>query len=100
MATITKKQLADNIALDLGLTQMETKKVIEAFLEKLKTHLSGGDRIELRDFGVFSVKERKSRLGRNPNKPQEVVTIPKRRVVHFKVGREWKKRVDATPIVS
>ena len=97
MATITKKQLADSIALDLGLTQMETKKVIEAFLEKLKLHLAGGDRIELRDFGVFSVKERKSRLGRNPNKPQEVVTIPKRRVVHFKVGREWKRRVDSKP---
>ena len=96
--TVTKKQLADKIALDLGLTQMETKKVIEAFLEKLKAHLAVGDRIELRDFGVFSVKERKSRLGRNPNKPQEVVTIPQRRVVHFKVGREWKKRVDAKPV--
>jgi nucleoid DNA-binding protein len=99
MPTITKKQLADSIALELGLTQMETKKVIEAFLEKLKQHLSSADRIELRDFGVFSVKERKSRLGRNPNKPQEVVTIPQRRVVHFKVGREWKKRVDSKPTV-
>ena len=99
MATVTKKQLADSIALDLGLTQMETKKVIEAFFEKLKQHLTQGDRVELRDFGVFSVKERRSRLGRNPNKPQEVVTIPQRKVVHFKVGREWKKRVDVKPAV-
>jgi len=93
MATVTKKQLADQIAAEMGYTQIETKKVIEAFLEKLKKNLSGGNRVELRDFGVFSVKVRKSRLGRNPNKPAEVVTIPERRVVHFKVGREWKHRI-------
>jgi nucleoid DNA-binding protein len=93
MATITKKQLADQIAAEMDFTQIETKKIIEAFLEKLKTNLAAGNRVELRDFGVFSVKIRKSRLGRNPNKPQEVVTIPERKVVHFKVGREWKHRI-------
>ena len=93
MATITKKQLADQIAAEMDFTQIETKKIIDAFLEKLKSNLAQSNRIDLRDFGVFSVKVRKSRLGRNPNKPQEVVTIPERKIVHFKVGREWKNRI-------
>ncbi|NQV72964.1 HU family DNA-binding protein [bacterium] len=53
-------------------------------------------RIELRDFGVFEVHERKSRVGRNPKRPQDTVVIPSRKVVKFKAGKKMKQRVRAS----
>ena len=55
---------------------------------------AGGKFIELRNFGVFEVKIRKSRKGRNPNKPKNEVVIPERVVVKFRAGKELKERVE------
>ncbi len=55
--------------------------------------LAKGENVELRNFGVFEVRERKQRIGRNPNKPEQVVTIPSRRVVKFKPGKVMKQQV-------
>lgn len=93
MATVTKKDLVDKIAVKLGMNQPDVRKVVENFIGSVKEEIKGGNRIEIRDFGVFEIKIRKQRIGRNPKKPQNVVTIPERRVVHFKVGREFKKLV-------
>ena len=49
--------------------------------------------MEFRDFGVFEVCVRKARIGRNPNKPENVVTIPERKVVKFKAGKLMKAAV-------
>ena len=49
---------------------------------------------ELRNFGVFEIKVRKERKGRNPNKPQDVVKIPERAVVKFRAGKELKEAVE------
>jgi nucleoid DNA-binding protein len=97
MATITKKELADKIAEKLNLNQLDVKNVIEDFIKNVKDELKSGNRIEIRDFGVFEIKIRKSRIGRNPKKPQDVVTIPERKVVHFKVGREFKNLIVQQP---
>lgn len=93
MATVTKKELVDSIAEKLNLNQLDVRNVVEEFIRSIKSHMQAGDRIEIRDFGVFEIKIRKSRIGRNPKKPQNVVTIPERKVVHFKVGREFKKLI-------
>lgn len=93
MATVTKKELIDRIAERLNLNQLDVRRVVEDFIRSIKEQISAGNRIEIRDFGVFEIKIRKSRIGRNPKKPQNVVTIPERKVVHFKAGREFKKLV-------
>ena len=56
--------------------------------------LSNGQNIELRKFGVFELQVRKSRVGRNPNKPETDVMIPRRAVVKFKAGKEMKEGLD------
>jgi len=93
MATVTKKELVDSIAGRLGLNQLDVRKVVEDFIHSVKEQISSGNRIEIRDFGVFEIKIRKPRIGRNPKKPQNVVTIPERKIVHFKAGREFKRLI-------
>lgn len=93
MATVTKKELVDKVAERLDLNSVDVKKIVEEFIRSVKEQMQSGNRIEIRDFGVFEIKVRKSRIGRNPKKPQDVVTIPERKVVHFKVGREFKKLI-------
>jgi integration host factor subunit beta len=66
---------------------------VDLMLEGMKEALVRGERIELRNFGVFSVRSRDSRMGRNPKTDKEVY-IPARRAPSFKVGRELKKIVD------
>ena len=55
----------------------------------------GGDRIEIRGFGSFSVRNRRSRQGRNP-KTGETISVPAKRVPFFTVGHELKKRINAS----
>ena len=93
MATVTKKDLVEKIAVELNLLRQDVRNIVEGFIKNVKAEMQAGNRIEIRDFGVFEIKERKPRIGRNPKKPQDVVTIPARKVVHFKVGREFKKLI-------
>lgn len=92
MSTITKKALVDKISQDTNQAQVVVKKVIQMFLDEIIQELAKGNRLEFRDFGVFEVKARASRIGRNPRTGEEV-RVPKRNVVAFKVGRLMKKRV-------
>ena len=89
---MTRKDLAAKIAEKTGQRQNDVKVVVDKVLEEISQSLSRGERVELRDFGVFKVKERKSRMGRNP-KTGEAVPVPARKVVHFKVGKELKELV-------
>ena len=69
---------------------MVVKEVVQRTLDTIFGALKSGKRIELRNFGVFQVKKRKKRIGRNP-KTGEVVPVPERRTVVFKPGLEMKK---------
>ena len=60
-------------------------------MECITEALSSGMNVELRNFGVFELQVRKSRVGRNPNRPETDVVIPRRVVVKFKAGKEMKK---------
>jgi nucleoid DNA-binding protein len=94
---MTKRDLAVRISKDTGIVQEDVATVIQKTLDYVTEGLVNGEHIEFRDFGVFEVCVRKSRIGRNPNRPTDVVRIPERRVVKFKPGKEMKKRVLGTP---
>src|SRR5947209_10320194 len=92
MATITKKELIDRIAENVGHRRVQVKKVIQQFLDEIVNELGKGNRLEFRDFGVFETKLRKARRAQNP-KTLEPVAVPEKRTVKFKVGRLMKQRL-------
>ena len=91
--SLTKRDLCIHIAEDTGLTQQECLTVIQKTLDYIIEALVAGKNVELRKFGVFEVKVRKARVGRNPNRPETDVPIPARAVVKFKAGKEMKAQV-------
>ena len=92
--TMTKRELVIRVANRLGMTQSDVAKVIEGTFETISQALSEGKRWELRDFGVFEVKTRASRIGRNPRTGDQV-PVPERRVVTFRPGKKMKEVVAA-----
>ncbi len=84
---MTKRDLVVRIASETGLAQQDVFTVLQKSLDYIIESLKKGENIEFRNFGVFEVQERKPRVGRNPNKPEQVVAIPQRKVVKFKPGR-------------
>lgn len=90
---MTKRDLVVKIANDTGLIQEDVQAVLRRALDYIIDGLAEGEHIEFRDFGVFDVVTRKARIGRNPNRPDHVVTIPAQKVVKFKPGRRMKAMV-------
>ena len=90
---MTKRELVVRIAEEINLSQQQVFAVVQKTLDYITEGLSKGENIEFRDFGVFEIKVRKPRIGRNPNKPENTVVIPERRVVKFKPGKEMKAKV-------
>jgi nucleoid DNA-binding protein len=82
--------------------QKEVRDTVQMTLDVIAHALAQGRNVELRNFGVFEVQVRKSRIGRNPNKPEKDVVIPRRAVIKFKAGKELKadlKKLDLNSIV-
>ena len=100
MPNIIKRDIIDSISQDAeiltcGISRKEIEIVVDIWLEKLKNQICEmpiGDRIELRSFGTFLIKERKGRMARNP-KTGEVVKVGPRKHCSFKPGREMKEKV-------
>ncbi len=90
MATVTKKELIDNIADATGQKRIVVKKIVQSFLDHIIVELGKSNRLEFRDFGVFEVKHRQARKAQNP-KTLEPVDVPPKRTVKFKVGRLMKQ---------
>jgi nucleoid DNA-binding protein len=93
---MTKRDLVIRISNETGLTQQEVLDVVQKTFDYISEALAKGDRVELRNFGVFEVKTRRPRIGRNPNAPESDVPIPARSVVKFKAGKEM--RIDVGKI--
>ncbi len=91
--TLTKRDLVVRISEEAGLTQTQVFDVVQKTLDYITEALAKGDRVEIREFGVFEVKTRKARVGRNPNKPEIDVPIPARSMVKFKMGRVMRANV-------
>jgi nucleoid DNA-binding protein len=92
MATITKRELVILVADKLGVKQSDASRIIEGAFETITKSLAEGRRWELRDFGIFEVKIRASRTGRNP-RTGEQVPVSERRVVTFHPGKRMKEMV-------
>lgn len=89
----TKRDLVMRIAEETGLIQQDVHNVIQKTLDYITESLARGEEVEFRNFGVFELCERKKRIGRNPNRPEQVVTIPTRKVVKFRAGKVMKHLV-------
>ncbi|MCM8765289.1 MAG: integration host factor subunit beta [Candidatus Omnitrophica bacterium] len=92
--TLTKKDIVLKIAQETGVRQVEVKKVVQKTLDVIIDALAKGDKVELRNFGVFKVKSRKPKIGRNP-RTGVTVPVPQRKVAVFKPGRIMKQRLRA-----
>jgi len=89
---VTKKDIVIKVSNETNLTQVDVKNVLQKGLDAIAEHLERGETVELRNFGIFKVKKRQSRLGRNPRTGIEV-RVPEKRVVVFKPGLIMKQRV-------
>lgn len=90
---MTKRDLVVKIAAETSLTQQQVALALQRILDGIVEALQQGKTLEFRNFGVFEIQERKPRIGRNPNKPEQTVMIPLRKVVKFKPGRVMKKTI-------
>ncbi|MEI6070624.1 MAG: HU family DNA-binding protein [Verrucomicrobiae bacterium] len=93
MSNLTKRNLVMQISKETGITQQEVFSVIQQTLDLITGALASGRDVELRNFGVFEVRLTKSRVGRNPHKPEKDVVIPARATVKFKSGKIMRQRV-------
>lgn len=89
-----KSELVQKVAeANPHLYQRDVENIIEAILDEITLALSRGDRVELRGFGAFSVKERPARLGRNPRTGAQV-KVSEKIVPYFKTGKEMRDRLN------
>jgi integration host factor subunit beta len=93
MPNIRKQELIDRIAGKTESKRMTVKAVIQQFLDEIIAELAQGNRLELRDFGVFEPRTRESRIAQNP-KTLEKVQVPANRSVKFKMGRGMRERLN------
>lgn len=93
-AAVTKSELIDNLARKQShLAYKDVELAVKTLIEEMSNALSGGERIEVRGFGSFSLHFRPPRVGRNP-KTGESVALPGKHVPHFKPGKELRERVN------
>jgi nucleoid DNA-binding protein len=90
---MTKRDLVVRISQESGMVQQQVLDVVQKTLDYISEAVAQGQTVELRNFGVFEVKIRKARVGRNPNSPAQDVRIPPRAVVKFKPGKEMRAEV-------
>ena len=91
--SVTKADIVEEIALQTGLTKIETQAVVEGFLASVRNSLAEGKTIEIRGFGSFKIRKRKGRMARNP-KTGQAYPVKEQFVPYFKVSKEFKTFVD------
>ena len=89
---MTKKDIVLRITDLTGIKQVDVKRIVQKTFDVIVESLNRNEKVELRNFGVFKVKERRARFGRNP-RTGESVPVPPRRVVVFKPGLEMKSKI-------
>lgn len=89
---MTKKDIVLRITDMTGIKQVDVKKIVQKTFDVIVESLVRNEKVELRNFGVFKIKERKARFGRNPRTGDSVPVAP-RKVVVFKPGLEMKDKI-------
>jgi len=88
-----KSDLVNKLAEKTSMPKDKATKVVKTILDEISDSLAKGERVEIRNFGNFTVRVRKAHIGRNP-KTGETVDVPKKKTLHFKPGLELQKRVN------
>ena len=89
---MNKTELISQIALKSGLSKKDSEKALSATIDAITTALENGDKVQLVGFGIFEVKNRAARTGRNP-KTKEAIQIPASKTPQFKAGKAFKDAV-------
>jgi len=90
---LTKKDLVNLVYMQLGFSKQISENLIEDFLSTIVTNIKYEKKLKLSKFGTFSIRQKKSRIGRNP-KTKETKTISSREVVLFKPSKEFKEFIN------
>ena len=85
--SLTKDKLATRLQTEIGMTKSESLDIVEKLFEIMKSTLESGEDLLISGFGKFSVREKKERLGRNPQTKEEMMLRPRRVVVFKTSGR-------------
>ena len=93
MKNVTKKDLVEQIAERTGLTRVDTKIIVECFLDSVSQALQDGSNIEIRRFGRFKIKKKRARRARNPRTNQNIQVAAGYKPV-FESSRELRKRIN------
>ena len=91
---MTKAELVDEVADKTGLPKKQAEVVVSTVFESIVDSLKSGDKIELRGFGSFRIRERDARVGRNP-KTGEKVKVPAKKVPYFKPGKDLREQLNS-----
>lgn len=92
---MTKAELVDEVARVVQLTKKQAETIVNIVFDSIVDSLRSGQKIELRGFGSFRLRNRKSRTGRNP-KTGEKVEVPSKKIPYFKPGKELKELINKT----
>jgi nucleoid DNA-binding protein len=93
MPNLTKREIVLTIFRQSGYPQKQISDTVQQTIDIIQKALAQARSVELRNFGVLEVQLRKQRIGRNPNRPENDVVIPKRAVVKFKAGKILKQQL-------
>ncbi|MFK7873894.1 MAG: HU family DNA-binding protein [Oligoflexales bacterium] len=91
---MVKSELVENLAERADITLEKAEEIVDLFFDSVVQTLCGGDRVEIRGFGAFTVREYKGYEGRNPKTGQKI-PVPPKRLPFWKTGMELKQRVDS-----
>ncbi len=92
---MTKAELVDEVARVVQLTKKQAETIVNVVFDSIVDSLRAGQKIELRGFGSFRLRSRKSRTGRNP-KTGEKVEVPSKKIPYFKPGKELKELINTS----
>ena len=90
---LTKKDILNSLYLQIGYSKKIIEVILEDFFNIIFDELKRNGKVKLTNFGTFSIRKKKSRIGRNP-KTKEIKTISERNVVLFKPSKELKKKIN------
>lgn len=94
--TITRAHIVDSLYQEIGLSREDASSLLQTVLEEISTALSRGDMVKLSSFGTFAVRQKGTRMGRNPRTGEEVPILP-RKVLIFRASHVLRDRINQRP---
>jgi len=98
--TTTKADLVEEVAKATDLTKKQAEVIVESVFDGIVASLRAGQKIELRGFGSFRLRQRGARIARNPKRSGVKVMVPPKRVPYFKPGKKLKELINVAPAAA